>query len=79
MCACVRVGAHVCVCAVAVSGLCAGVLDIIPEQCGHVVLKATQPAGGVEGMCADELKFCDLALGEEKVRRGGALKRTHPL
>lgn len=48
--------------------LCTGVLDILPDQCGHLALKASQPMCDAEGRDdGEELKFCDLALGEEKV------------
>ena len=49
-------------------------LDIFPEQCGHVALKASQPMCDSEGReDEDELKFCDLALGVEKVGRGRSM------
>ena len=50
------------------TNLCAGVLHVFPDQCGHVALKASQPGCEGEGREEEEdLQFCDLALGEEKV------------
>ena len=45
-------------------------LNVFPDQCGHVALKASQPVCEGEGREEEEeLQFCDLALGEEKVGR----------